>query len=249
MKLLVDFGNTRLKWATFANGAVRAGGVFAHADVPLEAALLREWSHLGRISAAFVASVVGAVREQELAALVRQCFRVDTVFLRSPAFALGIRNAYVEPARLGIDRFLGLAALHAERAQPLVLASVGTALTVDALGADGVHHGGLIVASPRLMRSALYAATARVAGPEGRWRPMPASTADAVFSGALYAAAGAVERFHRQAQRQIGAGATLLLAGGGADELAPLLPEAERAHDIVLRGLALWAAAAPTQPG
>jgi type III pantothenate kinase len=242
MKLLVDFGNTRLKWATLTPGHMQAGGVFAHVERPLAAALRSEWAALHRVEAVFVASVVGATREDELAACIRERFHLDTRFLRSPSYALGVRNAYAEPARLGVDRFLGLAALQAERPRAQVLVSVGTALTVDALAADGIHHGGLIVASPRLMREALLGATARVGNADGHWRELPSNTADAVFAGALYAAAGAVDRFRNAAAQRLGAAPALLLTGGGADELDALLPDAERVHDLVLRGLALWAA-------
>ncbi|MEP7042866.1 MAG: type III pantothenate kinase [Dokdonella sp.] len=249
MKLLIDFGNTRLKWATLTQGRLQAGGVFAHLERPLATALRSEWTGLHRVDAVLVASVVGVTREDELAACVRERFQIDAQFLRSPAAALGVHNAYAEPARLGLDRFLGLVALQAARPRAQVLVSVGTALTIDALAADGIHHGGLILASPRVMREALLGATARVGTFDGLWREMPANTADAVFAGSLYAAAGAIDRFRSAASRRIGAAPALLLTGGGAEELEPLLPDAERVHDLVLRGLALWAADAGAAAG
>ncbi len=242
MKLLVDLGNTRLKWATLARGELRAGGVFAHGREPLEAALRAEWADLRGVEGVLVASVVAPAREAELDARVRERFGGHARFVRTPAAALGVRNAYAEPARLGVDRFLALAALHGERARAQVLVSVGTALTVDALDAGGRHHGGLILASPRLMREAVLGNTARVDVLGGRWSEMPDNTVDAVVSGSLYAALGAIERFLAAATPRLGGAPALVLTGGGAEELAPLLPDAERAHDLVLRGLARWAA-------
>lgn len=244
MKLLVDLGNTRLKWATLANGRLQVGGVFAHVGKPLLGDLRAAWAELARVGAVHVASVVAAEREEELAQFVRERFDREVEFVRSPAIALGVRNAYADPARLGVDRFLALAALHERQPRVQVLASVGTALTLDALGADGVHHGGLIVASPGLMREALLAATARVGHAEGHYREMPRTTADAVASGALYAAAGAIERFRASTRRLLGHEPALTLTGGGADEIAALCDHAERANDLVLHGLALWAAEA-----
>jgi len=249
VKILVDLGNTRLKWATLVRGELRPGGVFAHASTPLVAQLQREWNGLVRVDAVLVASVVAPAQEAELDALVRQRFGLPATFLRSPAFALGVRNAYAEPARLGIDRFLALVALHAEHPRAQLLASVGTALTVDALDAQGVHHGGLIVPSPHLMREAILAGTARVGIAGGCWNEMPTATADAVVAGSLYAAAGAIDRFRDVAARRLGASPALLLTGGGADEIAPLLANAERVHDLVLRGLARWADASPPEVG
>lgn len=248
MKLLIDFGNTRLKWATLERQRVQVRGVLAHADCALTTELRREWSELVRVHAVLVASVVAPALEAELGALVHERFGLHAQFLRSPAAALGLRNAYVHPERLGIDRFLAMAAAHAERPCARVLVSVGTAMALDALGADGLHHGGLILASPRLMREALLAGTARVGASEGQYDEMPGNTADAVASGAIYAAAGAIERFCATATRRFGTAPALLLTGGGAEELAAHIGPAQCAHDLVLRGLALWAQA-PSQAG
>ena len=245
MKLLVDFGNTRLKWARLSEQRLQVGGVFAHAGAALTTELRREWIEFARVDAVLVASVVSLEREAELDAFVRERFGLHAQFLRSPAAALGVRNAYVHPERLGIDRFLAMAAAHAQRPSARVLVSVGTGMTLDALAADGLHHGGLIVASPRLMREALLAGTARVGVSEGQYDEMPGNTADAVLSGSLYAAAGAIERFCATAARRLGTAPVLLLTGGGSEELAPHVGAAERAHDLVLRGLALWAQAPP----
>lgn len=246
MKILIDLGNTRLKWATLVRGELRPGGVFAHASTPLVTQLQREWNGLVRVNEVLVASVVAPAQEAELDALVQQRFGLHAAFLRSPAFALGVRNAYVEPALLGVDRFLALVALHTERRRAQLLASVGTALTIDLLDADGLHHGGLIVPSPHLMREAILAGTARVTVAGGRWNEMPNATADAVVAGSLYAAAGAIERFREVATRRLGTSPALLLTGGGADEIVPLLADAMRVHDLVLRGLACWAHASPS---
>lgn len=249
MKLLVDLGNTRLKWATVKNGRLQVGGVFAHVGKPLLLDLRAGWAELSRVDAVLVASVVAPAREEELDAFVRERFDLAADFVRSPLVAFGVRNAYVEPGRLGVDRFLALAALHVQQPRARVLASVGTALTLDALGADGVHHGGLIIPGPHMMREALLAGTARVGGVDGHYVEMPRTTADAVTSGTLYASAGAIERFRVAAQRVLGSEPVLTLTGGGAEQIASLVAPVERAHDLVLHGLALWATEPPALAG
>ena len=244
MQLLIDLGNTRLKWATLVKGHMQPGGVFSHVGKPLVPDFRTEWVELARVDAVFVASVIAPAREEELDIFVRERFGVATQFVRSPAAALGVRNAYAEPARLGIDRFLALAAAHAQQPRLQILVGAGTALTIDALDADGAHLGGLIVASPHLMRTALLAGTARVNPADGHYRELPNSTADAVVTGALYAAAGAIDRFRATLVQRFGATPALVLSGGGGDEIEPLIAPVERAHDLVLRGLALWAEAA-----
>jgi len=244
MQLLIDLGNTRLKWATFADGQFSARGAFALDGVRIEQALDRAWESIGKPDRVIVASVAPLAIDEDVDALVHQRFGIGAEFVRTPAEALGIRNAYAEAERLGVDRFLGLAALHSANARAQVLVGVGTALTLDALDADGAHLGGWIAPSPALMREAVLSRTARVGLADGHLVDIADNTADALYSGSLYAASGAVERFCANAARHLGTWPAVVLTGGGADEIAPLLAGAERVDDLVLRGLALWATAA-----
>ncbi|MGA8278435.1 MAG: type III pantothenate kinase [Rhodanobacteraceae bacterium] len=241
MKLLVDLGNSRLKWATVDHQRFAPGGVFAHAGIPLAEALGSNWSALPRPDAIFVASVITSEREADLAEFARERFGVVPEFLRSQRSALGIRNAYTTAQRLGIDRFMALAALHAETPRAQILVSVGTALTLDAIDANGCHLGGLITASPTLARDAVTGATARVIEAPGRLCEFADNTADALHSGSLLAAVALIERFQRVSVQRLCTEVATILTGGGGEELASLVPRAERRHDLVLRGLALWA--------
>jgi type III pantothenate kinase len=94
------------------------------------------------------------------------------------------------------------------------------------------------------MREAVLARTARVGVSDGTLVDFADNTADALHSGVLHAARGAVERFVANAARELGAWPEVVLTGGGADEMAPLLPGAGRRADLVIEGLALWATAA-----
>jgi type III pantothenate kinase len=247
MYLLIDLGNTRLKWAAVSSGTTAAKGVFAHAGAEVEAILDREWAMLSSVRQVYVASVASSRLDADIDAFVNRRFGIRADFLRSPAEALGIRNAYAEPQRLGIDRFLGLAALHAARQRAQVLVGVGTALTLDAIDAEGGHLGGWIVPSPALMRQAVLSRTARVGVSEGKLVDLADNTADALYSGSLQAAIGAIERFCANAARQFAEWPAVVLTGGGADEIAALVPGAERTPDLILRGLALWAIAAQSE--
>jgi type III pantothenate kinase len=244
MHLLIDIGNSRLKWATATAGTIARRGAVAHADVAIDDVLAREWAGLRDVRSVHVASVAPLAFDTDVERSVHDVFGVEAAFLRSPAAALGIRNAYSEPQRLGIDRFLGLAAIHASAPRPQVLIGVGTAMTLDALDADGTHLGGWILPSPALMRESVLARTARVGVSEGSLVDFADNTADGLYSGTLYDASGAVARFAANAAREFGAWPAIVLTGGGADEIAPLLPGAERRSDLVVEGLALWAHAA-----
>lgn len=243
MRLLLDLGNTRLKWALQAqpDGWLARGAVDWQED--LAAALASAWTGLPRPVRVIAASVVDAAREAQVAAVAKRLFACAPTWLRTPAHACGVRNAYAEPQRLGVDRFLAMVAAHADGHAPCVLAGVGTALTLDALAGDGQHLGGLIAPGPRLMQQSLLDATARVR-PErpGEIVELADNTADAVASGCWQAAAALVERFAARSAMRLGAAPALILGGGDAAPLLPLLSlPARLSQDGVLRGLAVWA--------
>jgi len=244
MQLLIDIGNSRLKWATVVSGEIAVRGAVAHANTLIGDALAHEWAALPPVRQIYVASVAPLAFDTEIEICARSRFGIDADFVRSPAAALGIRSAYADPQRLGVDRFLGLAAIHASTPRAQVLVGVGTAMTLDAIDADGAHLGGWILPAPALMRESVLARTARVGVSDGQLVEFADNTADGLWSGTLHAARGAVDRFVANTARELGAWPAVVLTGGGADEIAPLLPGAELRADLVIEGLALWAVAA-----
>lgn len=243
MRLLLDMGNTRLKWAlqTEPSGWLARGAVDWRED--MAAALDSALDGLPRPTSVIAASVVDAGREAQVAAATERLFACTPSWLRTPASACGVRNAYAEPHRLGVDRFLAMVAAFNDGRAPCVLAGVGTALTLDALAADGQHLGGLISPGPQLMQRSLLDATARVR-PErpGEILELADNTADAVASGCWQAAAALIERFATRMAGRLGTTPTLILGGGDAERLLPLISlPAQLGRDTVLRGLAVWA--------
>ncbi len=239
MKLLIDAGNSRLKWAWWDGASL--DGVSAAANAGLDfAALWRSGKNAGAI---WVASVASAASNALLADTLRARFGVEPAFVATRAQACGVRVAYANPQNLGVDRFLGMIAAHASVQGPAVVASCGTALTVDALAADGTHLGGLIAAGPELAQSALRGGTARLTDvPAGRIVEIADNSADAIESGTWLAAAALVERFRERAARRTGGDLALILTGGGASRLSTLLDSAHRIDtELVLRGLAMLA--------
>ncbi len=245
MRLLLDLGNTRLKWWALQDGRRLGEGAIAWSG-PVAGRLATEWSGLPPPEAVFGASVVDGEREALVEAQLRQHAVATVTWVRSPAEACGVRSAYAEPSRLGVDRFLAMVAAHAEGRSPCVLVGVGTALTLDALRGDGRHLGGLIAPGPLLMQQALLGATVQVR-PErpGEVVAMADNTADAVASGCWGACAALVERFAAQAGAALGVEPCLLFGGGDASLLRALVARpGEWFADGVLRGLAVWSGTA-----
>jgi type III pantothenate kinase len=234
---LFDLGNTRLKCAPLQDGRIGAAARSAHDGQ----ALPMDWMDAlpSHFDEAIVASVAPALTASLLDALTARCGRIAVA--RTVARLGDVRIAYAEPRRLGVDRFLALLAAHARHAQPWLVVGVGTALTVDLLDADGMHHGGRIAPSPTLMREALSTRAPQLPMEGGAYVEFADDTLDALASGCEGAALALVERSLDAAHARLGVRPALLLHGGGAEPLRAHLPDSQFAPDLVLEGLACWA--------
>jgi type III pantothenate kinase len=246
MMLLVDIGNTRVKWALADKsdplGNWRASGAVEHVE---SAGLARQWQGLG-IARVIASNVAGRDHEVGLQSLVP----VPVEWFVSAPEAAGVRNRYRDPAQLGCDRFaaaIGARALFPSR--DLIIANCGTATTVDALTADGVFIGGMILPGWRLMTEALARKTARlplVSEKEAASASCFAdNTDDAIRSGCLAAQAGAIAFAFAEHAKRYGE-VHCIVSGGGAGMIAPHLrvPYVE-VENVVLIGLQAYAAHHP----
>lgn len=215
-RLLIDAGNARLKWAVVEDGRWREEGVTGYDD----------WNclraQLSGDSECFIASVASPVREQQLTRLLTAAGIVPTWIASTAAFA-GVTNGYVEPLRLGVDRWMGLIAARQRTRQPVLVVSAGTAMTVDAMTAEGAFLGGLIVPGVQLMRQALTQGTACVAEVDGHWQAFPQKTGDAVQSGIVAALCGAIQRQYAQLAAASVTEPCCLVTGGDAETILPHL--------------------------
>ena len=242
---LLDLGNSRLKvapWQPDAGlGEVQA---WAHGAADFAPSMQRWLAGLQPGDRCWLASVAGSELTAGVAEAVASRGHAATRARTRPECA-GVRIAYAEPSRLGVDRFLGLLAAHARGDGPWLIVSAGSALTVDLLDGAGQHRGGVIAPSPEHMRAALAARFPALAFAGGEATDFAADTADALAGGSLGAALGLVERCHRQATRLLGRPPRLLVSGGGGARLAEGLEiESEQSPFLVLEGLAVYAAQA-----
>jgi type III pantothenate kinase len=230
-RLLLDAGNSSLKWAMVEDGEWRAQGRCEYADLTV----LR--AQLNGHTACFIASVADPAHENELAALL-QLAGISPIWLKAEAAFAGVTNAYLSPQQLGVDRWMGLIAARRRTGDAVLVVSAGTAMTVDALSATGEFLGGLIVPGLTLMRRALQHGTAGVADTAGHWQAFPRSTADAVESGIVAAVCGAIAQQHARLAEASEATPRCVLTGGDADMLLPhLTVSAELVPALVLEGI------------
>lgn len=253
MTLLIDAGNSAIKWGWIADGRIGETGRQLHRGVDDLAARLvaamraRAMQHAEVVGchvagAAIVHAVEEAVQALGLGPVV--WLRSQARFDRGPVLV----NGYREPAQLGADRWhamLGGCALAAGNS--FVVVNAGTATTVDCVRADagGARFvGGCIAPGVRLMLESLARGTAGLPRAEGDTADFPDNTDAAIMTGVLDAQAGLVERVFRRFAAALGATPGLLLAGGHAEALRDRLPRETAGiieHNLVLRGLALRA--------
>lgn len=240
--LIVDIGNTRLKWRCVEQGEWATGGAFATDDA-IKAGFDAEWSNLPAPEAVYVSNVAGAGIAATLEAWVASHWRVPVHFARSEALAFGVANGYEQPERLGVDRWVALIAARHHYRLPVCVVDVGTALTVDVLDREGRHLGGLIAPGPALMKRALSLETRgvrAVSGEAADW--LGRNTADGVEIGTLRACAGLVETVWRDGAKWLGRAPSVVVSGGAGEAIARLLTMPYRLDsDLVLRGLLILA--------
>jgi type III pantothenate kinase len=242
--LAIDVGNTRLKWALYeaprpgsaliAHGAEFLENIDKLADGPW-AALTPPTAMLGCIVAGDAAR--RRVEEQ------MELWDVPPRWVVASEAEAGLTNGYDFPTRLGADRWVAMiGAWHRMRAQgparPIVVAMVGTAVTVEAIDAGGRFLGGLILPGHGIMLRALESGTAGLHVPTGEVREFPTNTSDALTSGGTYAIAGAMDRMVQHLRRHCGSEPKCFMTGGAGWKMAPSLSTSfELVDNLIFDGL------------
>jgi type III pantothenate kinase len=236
--LLADVGNSRIKWVSCEQGEFQARGRAAHGEESWAELAARLWAELPRPARVVIVSVAGPKVRAALAAWIRQTWAIEAEFVVSTAAACGIRNAYAEPERLGADRWVAMIAARTLLGpRTCYVVDCGTAVTIDALAADGQHLGGVIVPGMRLMREALYRETRQIPPEAGEARLFGQSTRDCVWGGALYAVASAIDGITDRMIASHGPGARLLTGGATGVVWPHLRGDYRLEPDLIFTGL------------
>lgn len=227
--LLLDGGNSRLKWAWVENGTFATVGSAPYRDLsPLGA----EWAEKADGNVRIVGC---AVCGESKKAQVQEQLARKIEWLPSSAQALGIRNHYRHPEEHGSDRWFNALGSRRFSRNACVVVSCGTAVTVDALTDDGHYLGGTIMPGFHLMKESLAVRTANLNRHAGKRYPFPTTTGNAVASGMMDAVCGSVMMMHGRLKEKTGAGkpVDVIITGGGAAKVAEALPPAFLAENTV----------------
>jgi type III pantothenate kinase len=237
--MLLDIGNTNLKWAWLQNGRPGATTSISHKGQTIEHLAASEWAGIAVPNQTYISNVAGTELGQSLGEWISKHWGHEPIFVQSSAQACGVTNAYREPERLGVDRWLTMIALHAMFPGPVCVVDCGTAVTIDVLGLNGEHQGGLILPGFGLMQHALLEHTAiPFNGDIARTGLLATDTESAIAAGGVNAVAALVERVQQDVGKELGAAITVVLTGSDAERLQQVLStQSKIATDLVMQGL------------
>lgn len=243
--LLLDGGNSQLKWAWVENGTFSEVGRAPYRDLTQ---LGEEWLQFADEDVKIVGcAVCGSVKK----AMVEEQLTRPVEWLSSMPQALGIRNHYRRPEEHGSDRWFNALGSRRFTQNACVVVSCGTAVTIDALTEDNHYLGGTIMPGFHLMKEAMALKTANLNRPIGKVYPFPTTTPNAIASGMMDAVCGALMMMHGRLKDKTGEGkpVDIIITGGGAARVVQALPESF-VHDnqvkivdnLVIHGLLHWIA-------
>jgi type III pantothenate kinase len=248
MILVIDVGNTRLKWAWLTSTGLSDQQAVVHRDSKpgfWKAALFQSGQTPSRI---LVSNVAGPEMAKTLARLAKKTFRVEVEFVTAAREFHGLTSGYLDPSLLGADRWLALIGAWTIARTALCVVDAGTAVKVDSVDSHGQHLGGLIAPGIHMMREVLMSNTSDIAKAAANSTASLAgvlanNTIAAVSRGAVFALAGMADRACEVIEQNTGTKPKLFITGGDAIMISGTM----RAHgevvpDLVLRGLAVIAA-------
>ena len=225
MIVLLDVGNSRIKLGWFHPSLGREAAVHAITLSPLTQlpTRLRKWmaSLPMQPRAAMGVNVAGRVVAEMLESVFQEA-SCQLSWNAPTTCQLDVQNGYDKPEQLGADRWaalLGLAGHFPNAHPPLVLATFGTATTIDTLSPEKTFEGGLILPGPALMRQSLAQGTANLPLASGAGSDYPSHTLQAISTGVVAAQTGAVWRQCEITRQRFGVAPILCVSGGGWPEV------------------------------
>ncbi len=239
MNLLVDIGNSRLKWALEIQGKLQTTTALSCEKENFKQQLAQAWEALENIEIVAISSVSSTEIVKYLTRLATQLWgQVKVVIAKSQSFSAGVTNSYQQADKLGVDRWLCLLAAHYYYPKVGWVIDCGTAITIDYIDETGLHKGGLISAGLGLMKKSLFSNTQALMLISGEHEfSLANNTQAAIYSGTLAASIGLIEQALKMQNTDRG----ILLTGGDAEIIYTYLTQtATLDTDLVLKGLSVY---------
>lgn len=249
MILLLDIGNSRIKWALSVGSALSTTGAAKHEGLGLTAEARTCLLALHEPALIVAASVARGAVTDALENFALSEWGQSIRYVSVERQGHGVICGYHHPQQLGVDRWAALVAARQLVKGPVGVVDAGTAVTLDFMDAAGEHLGGVIFPGPHLMRRSLFVGTDQLSWVNGGAPGVFArDTSNAVFAGTTLAVAAAVDSIRDSMEVKIEGQPAWLLTGGGVTEIAPHLQGHYR-HEpaLVLEGIGVIARAMAPQ--
>ncbi len=248
MILLIDIGNSRLKWATLNQDGMlspQKGVAYKQAE-NLELSIAQSWLELEMPwRGVYIASVANERVNKLISNWIMNSWGIEPRFLTTGISACGVVNGYEKPEQLGIDRWMAMIGARNLTHEVTCVVDCGTAITLDILTAHGHHAGGLILPNETIMQNSLLDNTndlkRLIAEDEyiRQYKLLGRNTQAAIVSGSVYAVIGLLEYVLQRLEKNHN-NVKLILTGGGASTFVPLIQRpCSYMPDLVLHGMAV----------
>lgn len=241
MQLLIDFGNTRIKWALLQAGELHSGGEAIYREGELAPLFESWWADLPAPTRVLCASVADQTCLARLEQWCLQRWQLPVARLQAVSRQQGVTNAYADAHTLGSDRWAALIGAHRLTDRHVGIIDCGSAITIDLLRPDGLHQGGYIVPGLWMMQRCLLDRTGRINTPPALSDELTPgdSSASCISHGALRSVTALLDRLMVDLPSQYDPRLQWLLTGGDAPHIQAHLREPGRlVPDLVLQGLA-----------
>jgi len=241
MRLLIDAGNSRVKWALLDNGYWKTGAS-GRAEF---AAVLKDNMDSGvSPGSVHICSTRSQAFNQQLTVLIQDMFGIEAEFVWPQRRAYGVMNRYEPVDSLGADRWAALVAVKSICHNAAIIIDCGTAVTIDALNTDGVFEGGVIFPGVELALQSLNQADNLDVAGQGPTTVFARSSQQAMYSGVIYSLAGAINRIVLEMRKKLGLGVSIYICGGDAGKVFDLIDHnVIKEPDLVMTGLKVIAEA------
>ncbi len=239
--LVIDVGNTRIKWGLWQSNELHSKGAFVYQENQLGQELNENFASLQQQENVYICCVAGDQVMRAIQGWFKQQWGVDVCIIRSQLQFEDVRNGYEDPRQLGADRWVAMVAAYKKYRKAVCVIDCGSAITMDVVNAQGQHLGGLIMPGLEMMRSTLYRGTHGISQSDGRLCVLGLNTADAVHSGCFQLITHGLQGLIAKTSATRG-DLVCVITGGDGEELARHMDfSCCHDNDLILYGLNLIA--------
>ncbi len=262
MNLLIDIGNSRIKWCLYNSVEKKFSfeGAMPYGKADLPALFSEHWSDLDKPDRVMISNVSGQKLAEIIDAWVDKEWQIKTEYVKTEGISHGVSNAYSDYLELGVDRWMAIIAgwqRFRQQGKAICVVDCGTATTIDGISASGQHLGGFIIPGYTTMQEMLVNNTSDIElarkillKERSPRKALPSicfssSTEEGVISGCYLATISIIDRVVTSMQDDSGNQINCVITGGNAELVVEeLAGKFEYEPKLVLRGMAMFLGAA-----